>query len=631
MSHLDADVIKIATTANEPHDNVRMLQLVRESKIPTVGICMGEIGIPSRLLAGKFGAPFTYSTFHHERTLAPGQLSFWQMKDIYHYDEINADTRVYGFIADPIGQSIVPIVHNAAFHALGINSVCVPFRVPREYLSSFLYDSRELDLDGLSVGVPHRDSLLQSLHKLDKAADGIGAVNTVAFHADRSTFGYNTDHRAAMAALVRASGVKSENPLDGKRALVLGAGSVAKAVVYGTATNECGGGHRVADARNARKLAEAADSRAVEWDSRYSVRIDILLNCTPVGMHPNVDETPFAPGQLRRTWLVFDAVYDPEQTLLVKDARLKGCRVVTGVEMFIRQVALQFKVFTNQEPPIEVMRLASRAGRRGGEVLTGGGTGRASAARGIGKITVNVLLNVPSEIRLAFVFFIGLLVGGQLNRGIYRLAWFSRDCGPWSPPPADAPPRSRWDHLPVIGWWGCGVRPPGTVGATGYAPCSSNSPPGLGSPCCTWVRSTSVGCVRPCPASLPSLAALYAQCFSHLVLVSLMIVATFIDFDEQTIPDDHRDRRGRRAVVGRCVTAGDSTHGLRIGPGTGQRAPACADFVHHGCELAKRAGRSVFLARRVGLSGRASRWACAVSGLGASRFCTRRGRCDAGL
>ena len=358
LTTLDADVIKIATMANEPHDNVRMLQLVRDSKIPTVGICMGEIGIPSRILAGKFGAPFTYSTFHHERTLAPGQLSFWQMKDIYHYDEITADTRVYGFIADPIGQSIVPIVHNAAFRALGINSVCVPFRVPREYLSSFLHDSHELDLHGLSVGLPHRDALLHNLSKLDKAADGIGAVNTVAYHDDRSTFGYNTDHRAAMAGLMRATGVKAENPLDGKRALVLGAGSVAKAVVYGLRQLDVDVVIASRTVENARKLAEATDSRAVEWENRYSVKIDVLLNCTPVGMHPNVDETPFATGQLRRTWLVFDAVYNPEQTLLVKEARQKGCRVVTGVDMFIRQVALQFKVFTNQEPPIEVMRLA---------------------------------------------------------------------------------------------------------------------------------------------------------------------------------------------------------------------------------------------------------------------------------
>ncbi len=358
LASLDADVVKIATMANEPHDNVRMLQLVRDSQIPTVGICMGEIGIPSRILAGKYGAPFTYSTFHHERTLAPGQLSFSQMKDIYHYDQIQADTKVYGYVADAVGQSVVPLVHNAAFRSLGINAVCVPFRVPREYLTSFLHDSSSMDVCGMSVGPPHRDGLMHSLNKLDKAADAIGAVNTVSFHEDRSTFGYNTDYRAAMSALVRASGVKTENPLDGKRALVLGAGSVAKAVVFGLRQLNVDVVITARSFANAQALAETMECRAVEWDSRYSVKLDVLVNCTPVGMHPNVDETPFTTGQLRRTWIVFDAVYNPEQTLLVKEARLKGCRVVTGVDMFIRQVALQFKVFTGQDPPIEVMRLA---------------------------------------------------------------------------------------------------------------------------------------------------------------------------------------------------------------------------------------------------------------------------------
>ena len=95
---------------------------------------MGDIGTPSRILAGQFGAPFTYATFHHERTLAPGQLSFQQMTEIYHYDQINAETTVYGVIGDPIGHSLSPLIHNAAFRRLGINAVYVPFRVPREQL-----------------------------------------------------------------------------------------------------------------------------------------------------------------------------------------------------------------------------------------------------------------------------------------------------------------------------------------------------------------------------------------------------------------------------------------------------------------------------------------------------------------
>jgi 3-dehydroquinate dehydratase/shikimate dehydrogenase len=356
LASLDPDVIKLATMANEPHDNVRMLELVRNSKIPTVGICMGEIGTPSRILAGKFGAPFTYSTFHHERTLAPGQLSFRQMKDVYNYDDIKPDTKVYGLVADPIGHDLSPIVQNAAFRTLDLNCVFVPFRVPREYLSSFLHDCGKLDIHGLSVTAPHKQTIVNALAKIDKAVEGIGAVNTVVFHEENKAFGYNTDYRAALSAMAKASGVKSEKPFEGKRALVLGAGAIARAVVYGLRK----GGVEVVIAsrtmRDATDLAEQMECRSVDWESRYQVKTDMLVNCTPVGMHPQVDETPYDGNQLRRNWLVFDAIYNPEQTLLIKEARQKGCRVVTGVDVFVRRAALQFMLFTDQNAPLEIMR-----------------------------------------------------------------------------------------------------------------------------------------------------------------------------------------------------------------------------------------------------------------------------------
>ncbi|MGM0487187.1 MAG: type I 3-dehydroquinate dehydratase [Planctomycetota bacterium] len=358
LSRQDADIVKMATMANDPHDNVRMLQLVKNSRIPTVGICMGEIGAPSRILAGKFGAPFTYATFHHERTLAPGQLSFKQMKEIYGYDHLKADTAVYAVVADPIGNNPSTVVHNAGFRSLEIHSVCVPFRVPREHLSGFLQDCRELDISGLMVAHPHRESIIPKLSKLDKAAERIHAVNTVAVRPPDTLLGYNTDYRAAVVGLIKASGVSSDDALHGKRALVLGAGSIARAIIHGLRHANVDVVIASRTLQRAQELAQDYECQAVGWDARYSVRTDMLINCTPIGMHPNVDDSPYSVGHIRRNWIVLDVVYNPEQTLLIKEARERGCRVVTGVDLFICKAALQFKLFTGQNPPGDEMRKA---------------------------------------------------------------------------------------------------------------------------------------------------------------------------------------------------------------------------------------------------------------------------------
>jgi len=354
----DVDIVKMATMANDQHDNIRMLELVRNAPVPTVGICMGEIGTPSRILAGKYGAPFTYATFHHERTLAPGQLSFRQMMEIYRYDQIGVNTRVFGVVADPIGANLAPVIHNAAFRVLNIDAVFVPFRVHRESLGRFLRDHQGLDIHGLSVDRPHNDVALNYLNKVDKAAEQIRAVNTIMFRDNGETYGYNTGFRAALRGLVKASGIPGEKPLQGKRALVLGAGGIAKAIVYGLV--EAGVEVVIASRsmEHALELAEHTGGRAVEWDRRHDVKLDILINGTPVGMHPNVDESPFEIGRLRRNWIVCDTIYNPEQTLLIKNARSTGCRLVTGVDLFVRKAALQFQLFTGQSPPADVMRLA---------------------------------------------------------------------------------------------------------------------------------------------------------------------------------------------------------------------------------------------------------------------------------
>ena len=357
LSQLDPDVVKICTMANHPHDNLRILELTRKSEVPMVGICMGDIGTPSRILAGKFGAPFTYATFHHERTLAPGQLSFDQMQQIYRYDEINAETEVYGVVADPIGHSLSPQIHNAGFRHLGLNNVYVPFRVLKEDLAQFIDDAPALGLKGLSVTIPHKEAILKHLTQADGAVRGIGAANTVVFDGEQR-LGYNTDYRAAMESLEEALEISpgTEKPLSGKTALVLGAGGVGKAVAYGLLRREAEVVLADGVPRHALALAKRLQCRRVEWPLRHTVKTDMVINCTPVGMHPNVDETPYEKHHLRPSMLVFDAVYNPESTLLVKDARSRNCLVITGVDMFVRQACLQFKLFTGQEGPRELMR-----------------------------------------------------------------------------------------------------------------------------------------------------------------------------------------------------------------------------------------------------------------------------------
>ncbi len=357
LASLDADIVKISTMANHPHDNVRMLRVARGSKLPTIGICMGDIGIPTRVLAAKFGAPFTYATFHHERTLAPGQLSYQQMTEVYRYNEINSETDVFGVVADPVGHSLSPLIHNAAFRHLKLNKVYLPFRVPREHLGQFIDDCTELGVQGLSVTIPHKEAVVSKLTQADGAVRGIGACNTVVFGPGQR-HGHNTDYRAAMESLEEAMDIPpgTENPLRGKTALVLGSGGVGMAIAYGLLRR--GASVVVTDgvADKAKQLADRFECRLAEWSQRHSVPADILVNATPIGMHPNVDETPFERRHMKPSMVVFDAVYNPENTLFVKDAKAQNCNVITGLDMFVRQAALQFKLFTGHDGPADLMR-----------------------------------------------------------------------------------------------------------------------------------------------------------------------------------------------------------------------------------------------------------------------------------
>lgn len=350
MKDLDPDVIKIATMANNPADNLTTMRLCRNASIPTVAFCMGEIGLPSRLLCGRFGSPFTYATFSEERQLAPGQLTYKAMRDLYRYENITSKTLVYGVIADPVAHSLSPLIHNRAFQDIELDAVYLPFRVPKDQLREFMEIAPELGVHGLSVTIPHKEEILRFATALEPEVAGIKAANTVLFR-DSLIVASNTDCNAAIQSLERCvvNEASPDLPLKGKRILVLGNGGVARALGWGFSKRGADvyitGRHH----ERAEQLAKDLNVRCIDWVAKHTVRPDIIVNGTPVGMHPHVDESPFEKQFLKSHMIVFDTVYNPEQTLLVKHARELGCPVVTGIEMFVRQAARQFEIFTGQK------------------------------------------------------------------------------------------------------------------------------------------------------------------------------------------------------------------------------------------------------------------------------------------
>jgi 3-dehydroquinate dehydratase/shikimate dehydrogenase len=357
----DPDVVKIATTASTLAEASRVLHLGTTAKAPTIPIAMGEIGVFTRILGRKFGAPFTYAGFNPERVFAAGMLQHAVMKHDLAYYQIDANTEIYGVIGDPIEQSLSPVVHNAAFRELGLKKVMVPFLVPNGELPTFFKELLWLDIKGCSVTIPHKEAVVALLQQKEGAVERTGTCNTVIFTPDGERVGYNTDYRAAMDALEGAMGGRDSeeapSPLFDKQVMILGAGGVARAIAFGLVRR---GAHVTITNRHderAARLAEEVGCRTVNWSMRATNLVDVLINATPVGMHPNVDDTPLPPAAFSRSGIVaFDTIYHPENTMMLKLARERNCQAVTGVEMFLRQAALQFKLYTGQDAPVELMR-----------------------------------------------------------------------------------------------------------------------------------------------------------------------------------------------------------------------------------------------------------------------------------
>lgn len=362
MTKQDADVLKIAVTAQTPADNMRLLRVLQDAKKPTVGHCMGEIGLPSRVLSLKYGAPFVYAAFNKERGIAPGLPSMDELRRFYNVEHIDRDTEVFGVIGDPVAHSFSPLLHNQMFRLGGVNAVYLPFRIPRGELSSAIQSFDAIPVKGYSVTIPHKEGAAAIAAELDERARETGAANTLT-RLPRGFRAWNTDYQAAYESIKGNLPHGEDNTtreLADCTVLVLGAGGAARALAHAL---QKAGAQIACSSRTlerAETLAKEVKGKAFDWEARHTVNCDILVNCTPVGMHPNVDESPVHKGFLKPGMVVFDTVYNPETTLLVKDARTRGCVVVTGVEMFVRQAALQYELFTGKPASLDVMREVMR-------------------------------------------------------------------------------------------------------------------------------------------------------------------------------------------------------------------------------------------------------------------------------
>ncbi|MHB0877057.1 MAG: shikimate dehydrogenase, partial [Anaerolineae bacterium] len=351
LAGLGADVVKVAVTANDIADNLDVFEVLRRAERPTIALAMGEAGVVSRLLAGRFGAFLTFASLDGDAAVAPGQVPLRDMLRMYRVREVTQATRLFGVIANPVGHSMSPAVHNAAFAALGLDALYLPLLV--RDLEGFVASFTPLGFEGYSVTIPHKQAIIPLLDEVEPLAQRIGAVNTVAVRNGR-LYGSNTDVEGAMLSIAEA--LPAGQPLAGLTALLIGAGGLARALAFGLRDR----GVRVVIANRtadrARDLAAEAGAETLPLADIASVRADLLLQTTSVGMHPKVDESIVPAEALRPGLLVYDAVYNPLETRLLREARQAGCITVSGLGHFINQAAKQFELWTGVPAPREVMR-----------------------------------------------------------------------------------------------------------------------------------------------------------------------------------------------------------------------------------------------------------------------------------
>ena len=358
LSQSGADIVKIVTHANGITDNIRIYQLLQQSQMPVISFCMGELGIISRILYKRFGSYLTFASLRTGKESAPGQINIHELLNTYQAQKQDKHSAIYGLIGNPVSHSISPIIHNTLFREMHFNGIYVPFKV--DTIGDFMREFRKLDIKGYSVTIPHKESVINHLDAIDLMAKKIGAVNTIV-NMDGQLVGYNTDCEAAIKTLEGVGQVSAkslgETYLKGKKVTLVGAGGVARAIAFGLKERQAQITIINRNYGRAQSLARDVGCLARKFDDPQALDTDILINATPVGMYPKINETPIDKDKLKPDMIVFDTIYNPIETKLLRDAKAQGCRIASGLSMFVHQAAAQFKLWTGKMPSVETIEV----------------------------------------------------------------------------------------------------------------------------------------------------------------------------------------------------------------------------------------------------------------------------------
>jgi 3-dehydroquinate dehydratase / shikimate dehydrogenase len=338
------DFVKVVSTAHALTDNLAVLRLIedRSRSAHVVGIAMGEEGLVSRVLGLRAGAAFTFASLDDGVETAPGQVTARTLRELYRLEQLDAATRIFGVAGNPIAHSLSPLMQNTAFRREHVNAVLLPLKV--RTLADLLTLVLELPMSGVAVTMPLKQEVLPHLANMDPLTAKIGACNTIRTGADGKLYGFNTD----VAGVVRP--LEKRLRLKGARVAVLGAGGAARAAVFGLV--EQGAEVLIVNRthEHAVALAKAAKAKALKHEQLAKNRFDVLINSTPCGMTGTRQALPIKEDELN-AGLVFDMVYTPMETPLLKLAASRGIPVIGGLEMFVQQGARQFEIWTGKPAP----------------------------------------------------------------------------------------------------------------------------------------------------------------------------------------------------------------------------------------------------------------------------------------